>query len=73
LRGSGGGGQRSAGAFGGVGDGGRAGNYSARGAQSRSFQQNAVSRGGGYGGGYRGGGGGYRGGGGGGFRGGGRR
>jgi Protein of unknown function (DUF3300) len=73
LRGSGGNTLRSAGAFGGVGDGGRARNYSARGAQSRGFQQSAISRSGGYGGGQHAGGRGYRGGGGGGFRGGGRR
>jgi Protein of unknown function (DUF3300) len=64
-------------AFGGVGDGARAGQFGARGAQSRTFHQNAMARGGGYGGGVqRGGGyggGGFRGAGGGGFRGGGRR
>jgi hypothetical protein len=69
--------QRPRAAFAGVGDGGRAGQFGARGAQSRSFHQNAMNRGGGYGGGYQArsggfGGGGYRAGGGG-FRGGGRR
>jgi len=69
-------------AFGGVGDGARAGQFGSRGAQSRAFHQNAMARGGGFGGGYGGGGfrgggyggggGGFRGGGGG-FRGGGRR
>jgi hypothetical protein len=39
-------GQRPAGAFGGMGDGARAGQYSARGVQSRSFQQSAISQGG---------------------------
>ena len=66
-------GQRPAGAFGGIGDGGRAGQFSARGTQSRGFQQSGMSRG--YGGGgvqARGGGGGFAGRGGGG-RGGGRR
>ncbi len=38
--------QRSPGAFGGVGDGGRASQFSARGAQSRGFQQSAAARGG---------------------------
>jgi Protein of unknown function (DUF3300) len=61
-------GQRPAGAFGGIGDGARASQYSARGTQSRGFQQSAMSRGGfqGRGGGgvaSRGGGGGGRGGG----------
>jgi Protein of unknown function (DUF3300) len=69
--------QRPAGAFGGIGDGARAGQYSARGAQSRNFQQSATRSGGGVQ--ARGGGGGFqaRGGGaargGGGGRGGGRR
>jgi hypothetical protein len=64
-------GQRPAGAFGGMGDGARASQYSARGTQSRSFQQSGMSRGyggGGFqargGGGFAGGGGGFRGGGG---------
>ena len=63
-------GQRPAGAFGGMGDGARAGQYSARGMQSRGFQQSGMSHGyggGGYqargGGGYAGRGGGGRGGG----------
>jgi hypothetical protein len=43
-------GQRSSGAFGGIGEGTRASQYSARGMQSRNFQQSAISRGG-YGGG----------------------
>jgi Protein of unknown function (DUF3300)/Putative peptidoglycan binding domain len=38
--------QRPAGAFGGIGDGARASQFSARGAQSRNFQQSAVNRGG---------------------------
>ena len=75
----GGGFQRGGGALGGLGDGARAGQFGARGAQSRGFQQGGFNRGGGFqragGGGYRGGGGGFRGGGGGGggggFRGGG--
>jgi Protein of unknown function (DUF3300) len=64
-------GQRPAGAFGGLGEGARAGQFGARGAQSRNFQQGSFSRGGGFqgrgGGGFqaRGGGGGARGGGGG--------
>jgi hypothetical protein len=62
--------QRPAGAFGGVGDGARANQFSARGAQSRNFQQSAASRGGGSGFQGRGGGGGFQGrGGGGGFQG----
>ena len=56
--------QRPAGAFGGMGDGARAGQYSARGTQSRQFHQSAVNRGGGFQG-Y--GGGGFQGRGGGGF------
>ena len=56
-----------------MGDGARASQYSARGMQSRSFQQSAISRGG-YGGGVQArGGGGFAGRGSGGFRGGGRR
>jgi Protein of unknown function (DUF3300) len=58
--------QRPAGAFGGLGDGGRASQFGARGAQSRAIQQSSFSRGGG--GGFQrggGGGGGFRGGGGG--------
>jgi Protein of unknown function (DUF3300) len=58
----------AAGAFGGVGDGARASQFGARGAQSRSFQQGAAARGGGFqprggGGAVRGGGGAARGGG----------
>jgi hypothetical protein len=71
-RGLGGGGVQRAGggAFGGLRDGGRAGQFGARGAQSRGFQQGGFNRGGG--GFNRGGGGGFqRAGGGGGFRGGG--
>jgi hypothetical protein len=68
----GGGSQRGSGAFGGLGDGGRAGQFGARGAQSRGLQQGGVNRGGGFqgagGGGLQraggGGGGGFRGGGG---------
>ena len=61
-------GQRPAGAFGGMGDGARAGQYGARGTQSRNFQQGSFNRGGyqARGGGSfqaRGGGGGFRGGG----------
>ena len=66
-------GQRPAGAFGGMGDGARASQYSARGMQSRNFQQGSFNRGGG---GFQArGGGGFAGRGGGGFggRGGGRR
>ena len=63
---SGGGGQRGSGAFGGVSDGNRAGQFGNRGAQSRSVQGSGASRGGGAGA-ARGGGGG------GGGRGGGRR
>jgi hypothetical protein len=60
--------QRPAGALGGMGDGARAGQYSARGMQSRSFQQSAISRGGYGGGGFQArGGGGFAGRGGGGF------
>ena len=72
-------GQRPAGAFGGMGDGARANQYSARGMQSRSFQQSAIGRGGGFqgygGGGFQARSGGFAGRGGGGFggRGGGRR
>ena len=69
------GGGMPAGAFGGMGDGARASQYSARGMQSRGFQQSAISRGYG-GGGFQGrGGGGFQARGGGGFggRGGGRR
>ncbi len=40
-------GQRPAGALGGMGDGARASQYSARGMQSRNFQQSSMSRGGG--------------------------
>ena len=55
-------GQRPAGAFGGMGDGARASQFSARGTQSRNFQQSGISRG--HGGGFQGrGGGGYGGGG----------
>ena len=76
VRGSPAGSQRPTGAFGSIGDGGRAAQYGARGAQSSGFHQSAAARGG-YGGGFQsrggyGGGGGYRGGAGG-FRGGGRR
>jgi hypothetical protein len=54
-------GQRPAGAFGGIGEGARAGQYGARGMQSRNFQQGSFNRGGGFqarsgGGGFRGGG-----------------
>jgi hypothetical protein len=42
-------GQRPAGAFGGIGEGARAGQYSDRGTQSRNFQQSAINRGGGTG------------------------
>ena len=68
-------GQRPAGAFGGMGEGARAGQYSARGMQSRGFQQSGMNRGYGGGGFQARGGGGYAGRGGGGFggRGGGRR
>jgi Protein of unknown function (DUF3300) len=62
-------GQRPAGAFGGIGEGAHARQYSARGMQSRGFQQSAMNRGGGSGarggGGFAGRGGGGRGGGGG--------
>ena len=46
-------GQRPAGAFGGIGEGARASQYSARGTQSRNFQQGAISRGGYGGGGFQ--------------------
>jgi hypothetical protein len=65
-------GQRAPGAFGGVSEGARAGQYSARGMQSRNFQQGSFARGGGNVQ-ARGGGGSAGRGGGGGFRGGGRR
>ena len=82
LRGGGVGSSRASGAFGGMRDGARASQFGSRGAQSRSFNQGAMGRSGGFnsagfsrggGGGYsRGGGGGFSrgGGGGGGFRGG---
>jgi hypothetical protein len=44
---SGAAGQRPVGAFGGIGEGARAGQYSARGMQSRNFQQGSFPRGGG--------------------------
>jgi hypothetical protein len=53
-------GQRPAGAFGGIGDGARAGQYGARGMQSRNFQQGSFSRGGGSSLQARGGGGGFQ-------------